>query len=111
MSKQNPELFQQLFNELAQTELGKQIISNLNSDSNLTPGTTAYMEEAIVMALEAINQNEELAPQSFIKNLFFQIKQFLRKVFGKKIDVSKLNSKTTLADLVKMINYGEEFIL
>ena len=111
MSKQNPELFQQLFDELAQTELGKQILNDLNSDPALTPGTTAYMEEAIVMSLEAINQNEELAPQSFIKNLFFQIKQFLRKVFGKKIDVSKLNSKTTLADLVKMINYGEEFIL
>ena len=111
MSKQNPELFQQLFNELSQTELGKQILNDLNSDPSLTPGTSAYMEEAITMALEAINQNEELAPQGFIKNLFFQIKQFLRKVFGKKIDVSRLNSKTTLADLVKMINYGEEFIL
>ena len=111
MSKQNPELFQQLFNELSQTELGKQILNDLNSDPSLTPGTSAYMEEAIVMSLEAINQNENVAPQGFIKNLFFQIKQFLRKVFGKKIDVSKLNSKTTLADLVKMINYGEEFIL
>ena len=111
MSKQNPELFQQLFDELSQTELGKQILNDLNSDPSLTPGTSAYMEEAIVMSLEAINQNENVAPQGFIKNLFFQIKQFLRKVFGKKIDVSKLNSKTTLADLVKMINYGEEFIL
>ena len=111
MSKQNPELFKQLFIELAQTELGRQIISDLTLDPSLAPGTSAYMEEAIVMALEAINRNEEVAPQSFIKNLFFQIKQFLRKVFGKKIDVAKLNSKTTLADLVKMINYGEEFIL
>ena len=111
MSKQNPELFQKLFDELAATELGQRIIADLNLDPDLTPGTAAYMEEAIVTALEAINENEEVAPKSFIQNLFFQIKQFLRKVFGKKIDVSKLNSKTTLADLVKMINYGEEFIL
>ena len=111
MSKQNPELFQKLFDDLAATELGKQIISDLNLDPNLKPGTLPYMEEAIVMSLEAINQNENVAPQSFIKELFFQIKQFLRKVFGKKIDVSKLSSKTTLSDLVKMINYGEEFIL
>jgi hypothetical protein len=111
MSKQNPELFQKLFEELASTELGQKILDDLDSDPDLISGTASYMEEAIVTALEAINQNEEQVPKSFIQNLFFQIKQFLRKVFGKKIDISKLNSKTTLSDLIKMINFGEEFIL
>lgn len=111
MSVQNPELFNQLFNELASTELGKTIITDLNSDAHYTPGSLEYMEEAIVRSLEMINKDSELAPQGFLKNLFFQIKQFLRKVLGKKIDISKLNSKTTLSELIKMINYGEEFIL
>jgi hypothetical protein len=108
---QNPELFNKLFNTLSNTELGADIIKTLSGDPEIEFGSQAFMEEAMVMALERINEDESVAPKSFISELFFQIKQFLRKVFGKKIDVSKLNSKTTLADLVKMINSGEEFIL
>lgn len=111
MSVQNPELFQSLFDELSKTELGQQIINDLTNDPYYTKGTKEYMEEAIVRSLEAINESEDAAPKDFIQNLFFQLKQFLRKMFGKKIDVSKLNSKTSLRDLIKMINYGEEFIL
>ena len=111
MSVQNPELFQSLFDELAQTPLGQSIINDLNADPYYNKGTKEYMEEAIVRSLEAINESEDVAPKGFIANLFFQIKQFLRKAFGKKVDVSKLNSKTTLRDLINMINYGEEFIL
>jgi hypothetical protein len=111
MSVQNPELFQSLFNELGQTELGQQIINDLIADPHYNQGTREFMEEAIVRSLEAINADESAAPKGFISNLFFQIKQFLRKMFGKKVDVSKLNSKTKLKDLVNMINYGEEFIL
>ena len=111
MSVQNPELFQKLFDELTSTELGQSIINDLNTDAHYTMGTPEYMEEAIVRALELSNANSDIAPQGFLKNLFFQIKQFLRKIFGKKIDVSKLSSKTSLNDLIKMINYGEEFIL
>ena len=108
---QNPKLFNELFNALSNTSFGNEIIETLKSDPEIEFGSQAFMEEALTMALEQIHSDESVAPTSFISNLFFQIKQFLRKVFGKKIDVSKLNSKTTLADLVKMINYGEEFIL
>lgn len=111
MSVQNSELFQALFNELAQSDLGQKIVNDLNADPYYNAGTKEYMEEAIVRALEAINESEDVAPKGFIQNLFFQLKQFLRKVFGKKIDVSKLNSKTTLRELINMINYGQEFIL
>lgn len=108
---QNPKLFSELFDSLFNTPFGQSIISTLQSDPEIEFGSQAFMEEALVMALEQINVDQTIAPVSFINNLFFQIKQFLRKVFGKKIDVSKLNSKTTLSDLVKMINSGEEFIL
>jgi len=111
MSVQNPELFASLFNELAGTEVGQQIINDLNNDPYYTNGSPEYMEEAIIMALESEQASPEKAPEGFFKNLFFQIKQFLRKVFGKKINISSLSSKTTLAEMVKMINFGEEFIL
>ena len=111
MSVQNPELFASLFNELAGTEVGQQIINDLNNDPYYVNGSPEYMEEAIVMALQSEQASPEKAPEGFFKNLFFQIKQFLRKVFGKKINISLLSSKTTLSEMVKMINYGEEFIL
>jgi hypothetical protein len=111
MSIQNPAVFESLFSELASTDLGQEILNDLRGDVQYAEGTPEFMEEAIVRSLEAINENTASAPEGFIKNLFFQIKQFLRKIFGKKIDVSKLNSNTTLSDIVKMINYGEEFIL
>jgi hypothetical protein len=115
LSKQNPSLFKSLFDELLTTSVGQTIIINLNQDSYYTPGTTEYMEEAIVQALEAINGDTNVAVEpkvkSWIQKLLFNIKQFLRGNFGRKINVSKLNSKTTLSNFVDMINYGKEFNL
>lgn len=111
MNAKNPTLFKSLFDELASTELGQQILNDVTADPQYENNSPEFMEEAIVRSLEAINAGDVKAPESFIKNLFFQIKQFLRKMLGKKIEISKLNSKTTLAEIVKMINYGEEFNL
>lgn len=115
MSKQNIKLFEELFNELSNTRLGEQIMSDLGMDSYYEEGTLQYKEEAIVMALEAMNENkvvaEELSNKSWLEKALFKIKQFLRKVFGRKIDISKLDSKTSLSQFVDMINYGKEFIL
>lgn len=115
IAKDNPKLLDSLFNELVNTPMGQTIISNLNNDSYYLEGSAEYKEEAIVTALQAINDEKNIAEEpkvkSFIKQLFFQIKQWLRGKFGRKIDVSKLNSKTTLSQFVDMINYGEEFIL
>ena len=115
LSQDNPKLFNSLFEELVKTEIGQTIITNLNQDSYYTPGTAEYMEEAIVQALEAINGDTNITEEPKVKNwiqkIFFAIKQFLRGQFGKKINISKLNDKTTLSQFVEMINYGKEFVL
>ena len=115
LAKDNPKLFNSLFEELTKTDIGQIILNNLNQDSYYTPGTTEYKEEAIVQSLEALNQDLNVTQQSKAKNWFqkllFAIKQFLRGKFGRKINISKLNSKTTLSQFVDMINYGKEFQL
>ena len=115
IGKSNPTLLNTLFNELVNTPVGEDIISNLGNDAYYKEGSLEYKEEAIVMALQAINQDknvtEESKTKNFINQIFFQIKQWLRGKFGRKIDVSKLNSKTTLSQFVDMINYGKEFLL
>tara|TARA_R110001592_G_scaffold125249_1_gene334779 strand:+ start:23888 stop:30061 length:6174 start_codon:yes stop_codon:yes gene_type:complete len=115
IAKDNPKLLNSLFEELINTPLGETIIANLSNDSYYLEGSNEFKEEAIVMALQSINDEKNITEDSkiknFIKQLFFQIKQWLRGRFGKKINVSKLNSKTSLSQFVDMINYGKEFIL
>jgi len=115
LAKDNIKLFNNLFEELTKTDIGQIILNNLNQDSYYTPGTTEYKEEAIVQALEALNQGLNITQESKAKNWFqkllFAIKQFLRGAFGRNINISKLNSKTTLSQFVDMINYGKEFQL
>ncbi len=104
-----------MFEELINTPLGETIIANLSNDSYYLEGSNEFKEEAIVMALQSINDEKNITEDSkiknFIKQLFFQIKQWLRGRFCKKINVAKLNSKTSLSQFVDMINYGKEFIL
>jgi hypothetical protein len=111
LAKQNPELFNSLYQELLNTETGAKIISNLDSDSYYEKDSDEYKEEAIVMSLQNTFENTPAKDKGFFENLFFNIKQFLRKLLGKKINISKLNSKTTIRDFVDMINFGEEFVL
>ena len=111
LAKQNPELFNSLYQELLNTETGVNIISNLDSDSYYKKDSDEYKEEAIVMSLQNTFENAPAKDKGFFENLFFNIKQFLRKLLGKKINISKLNSKTTIKEFVDMINFGEEFVL
>ena len=112
MRKDNPALFNSLYNQLFNTKEGAAIINDLIKNStDYNPGSDEFKEESIVRYLE--NENNYVTPESksFLKELFFNIKQFLRKIFGRKIDVSKLNRNTTFSDLLNMINKGEEFLL
>ena len=111
LAKQNPELFNSLYQELLNTETGAKIISNLDSDGYYKKDSDEYKEEAIVMSLQNTFENAPAKDKGFFENLFFNIKQFLRKLLGKKINISKLNSKTTIREFVDMINFGEEFVL
>lgn len=112
IAQQNPALFKSLYEELLSTPEGMQIVNDITqNESTLVPDSVNFMEEAMVRFLETENTHTTPQSKSFLKELLFNIKQFLRKVFGKKIDVSKLNVNTRLSDLLKMINQGEEFVL
>ena len=108
MANQNPDLFLALYQEVLNTPEGQQIFKKLTGvSSDYTVNSPEFMEEVIVEALDQKNQ----VSKSVIQNILFQIKQFLRKVLGKKINISKLETNTSLTDMLDMINEGGEFIL
>lgn len=114
-------LFDKLYSDLLNEPWGKQIIDSLKEDSyyGKNVSTNEFKEEAIVRAMTYIQTrlntgdiNEEINENnSWLKNLLFNIRQFLRKVFGRKINVGNLNLDTTLSDLVDMLNQGDNFKL
>jgi len=108
LAKDNPQLFAQLYSTLIDTQEGQKIFNTISGESSdYVPNSTEFMEEVIVRALE----NKFAVPKSWLQNLLFQIKQFLRKTLGKKINISNLNENTTLSQLFNMINEGGTFIL
>jgi hypothetical protein len=108
IAKNNPNLFLELYKEVLNTPEGQKIFKELTGESSdYVVNSPEFMEEVIVKALDEKNQ----VPKSVIQNILFQIKQFLRKTFGKKINISKLDSTTSLKDMLDMINQGGEFIL
>lgn len=108
MAKDNPDLFLKLYQEVLSTPEGKQIFKALTGKSaDYAVNSPEFMEEVIVKALDEKNK----VPRSIIQNILFYIKQFLRKKFGKKINISKLESTTSLSEMLDMINEGGEFIL
>jgi hypothetical protein len=108
IAKENPNLFLGLYQEVLSTPEGQQIFKALTGESaDYAVNSPEFMEEVIVKALDEKNK----VPKSVIQNILFQIKQFLRKMLGKKINISKLESTTSLAEMLDMINEGGEFIL
>jgi len=97
-----------LYSTLTDPQEGQKIFNTISGkSSDYVPNSTEFMEEAIVRALES----KFAVSKSWLQNLLFQIKQFLRKTLGKKINISNLNEKTTLSQLFNMINEGGTFIL
>ena len=111
MAKENPSLFNSLFNELSSTTIGQSILDNLDKDNYLVKDSDEYKEEAIVTMLQSDFDNAQVKDKTFLEKLFYNIKQFLRKLLGKKINISKLDKKTTLSQFLNMINEGGEFNL
>lgn len=116
IAKSNIKVFDKLYDDLALTEDGKRVIAEVEKlypeyDRN----SVLFKEEALVRALtEAANlKNEDIAIDNSFKklidNLLYQIRQLLRKVFGSKVDVSKLDGNTKLEDLASMLRKGEIF--
>lgn len=113
---QNQKLFDQLYNNLVQTPDGKQILDDTTLlYKEFVIDSNEFREEVLVRGLEkAYNLKEDgLAQKSGFKkaisDIFYQIKQLLRKVFGIKSEVSTLNSQTTLKQLAEMLKQGGKF--
>ena len=108
IAKENPELFLSLYEEVLNTPEGQELFKLLSTKSTDFPvNSPEFMEEIIVKSLDEKNRIKK----STIQNILFHIKQFLRKMLGKKINISKLDANTPLIDLLDMINEGGEFIL
>jgi hypothetical protein len=115
IARENPELHEKLFEELAKTpegELLEQIVSTLHPDYDTT--SEIYKSEVLVRALTKRMLDKKAGKEpskgftAFLKNLLYAIKQLFRKVIDKKLNISKLDENTTLNDLAKI--YGESNI-
>jgi len=107
IAKNNPVLFNKLYNELSQTEEGKRIIKYVENKYK-DKDSEGKKEEVLVRALteRAIAKSNftENTPEftSIINKILYHIKQFMRKVFGK-IKIENLDVNTTLEDLSEML--------
>jgi len=128
---ENPELFEKLYQEaiLSNPEYVGQALSEYESLKQRAEVETdadlrrlygedldnAVKEEVLVKALTEqamfASQNLKVDPtkKSFFTNLLYNIRQFLRKLFGSKINISKLDGSTSMADLAQMLAQGDKF--
>ena len=113
IAKENPELFNKLYDDLAATPEGQAIITEVTNNYNdLNPGSDLFKEEVIVKAVtkEGLEQLGKNNAQSgfgkFMKELFYQFKQFFRKHFGRDIKISKLSADTKISDLADILTQG-----
>lgn len=115
IAKENPSLFEKLYTDLSHTPEGQDIILKTKQlYPELDPAEDLFKEEALVRSLQH-RMKEKLVDQrpsgkfsEFVSNLLYQIKQQIRRVFGKKVKIENLKYDTKLDELVDMLN-NEEF--
>lgn len=68
-------------------------------------------EEVLVKALTkvAVADNPSSGLSKVVADVLYAIKQMLRKIFGMKVNVAKLDTRTSLNTLAKMLTEGENF--
>lgn len=112
LKKYNPEVFNSLLSEVP-IEYADEIRGKYENDPAYNVENEGFVEEMneeiLVHYMTQINAEEFEQPQTLAGKILFHIKQLLRKIFGRKIDLKTLSKKTTLKDFVKMLNYGNEF--
>ena len=106
----NKKLFDNLYTLLSATSEGEQIINVVKERyPELEVGSDLFKEEVLAWGLQknAINKITQRVEtegfDNFIKKMMAAIKQFLRGVFGEKINVAKLDVNTTLDELADML--------
>jgi hypothetical protein len=115
ISKENPELFDKLYNDVINTDEGQVILREvIEGYTALEQDSVYFKEEVIVKALEKNGSqklSKEKVPGPFAKAIaefLFAIKQLLRGKFGKSIKVSKLSTDTTLNELADILTAGDK---
>lgn len=117
LSKENTELFNNLYDEVSQTEEGQKIISEVRKmypELDIESADDLFKEEVIVKALTEQGKNQANNVKTkgkfakAISNILYQLKQMLRKVFGKSIKISKLNTDTTINELAEILAEGNQ---
>jgi LysM repeat protein len=110
LRKTNNILFQNLYNQALATEEGQGIYYYVQTNyPELEENSDLFKEEvlAYAMQLKSLNRiNNEIETegyQSFMNKLLAAIKQLLRKLFGNKVDVAKLDVNTTLEEMADML--------
>lgn len=110
LRKTNNILFQNLYNQALATEEGQGIYYYVKTNyPELEESSDLFKEEVLAFALQlkALNKlNNEIETegyQSFMNKLLASLKQLLRRLFGEKVNVSKLDVDTTLEELADML--------
>jgi LysM repeat protein len=110
LRKTNNLLFQNLYSQALATEEGQGIYYYVKANyPELEENSDLFKEEvlAYAMQLKALNRiNNEIETEgykNFMNKLMAAIKQLLRKLFGNKVEVSKLDVDTTLGEMADML--------
>lgn len=108
---ENPQLFDNLYNQLERTEQGREIIATVKkTDGKLSE---KYQKaESLVRALAAVGvvEQQNLKPNSLfsrvINNILYAIKQLGRRIFGQDIKISKIDANTSMNELAEILQSG-----
>jgi hypothetical protein len=114
---QNPKLFENLYAQLSISVNGQAAIQYVRDEyPELQEGTPRFKEEAIVTAMEMDAQmklenikSDDSAFNKFIQNLLYALKQVI-KALTKRVNLQKLDTTTTVEDLVDMM-INEDFVI
>ena len=118
LSKENPELFNKLYEEVMATDQGMDLLAQVKREYPfLTEVNDLVKEEVIVKALTESGKNKinKIKNKSgfakAIANILYAIRQAMRKVFGREISISKLNENTTVDELADILSEGDTMIV
>jgi hypothetical protein len=109
LEKDNPQLFERLFYNLATYDVGQQIIQEIESKyPELEGDTQRFKQEVLVTALEraALDNLAEIEKNdpdfdNFISQLLYAIKKIIRKLVDK-VNLKELSPNTTMEELADM---------
>lgn len=110
IAMENPTLFSKLYKQLSETQEGAEMVEMVKEGfKTLDPESDYFKEEVIVKALtkSALSKRSGKSLSSgflaWLKEIFYNIRQFIRKNSGdKRINISELSENTTLDDLSKI---------